>query len=295
MDITYRYDPHAPLEVQSPKSAAEALERLSNGNARFSGLVAKMQAATLSGKATEPIIIPVTPLSLGVPLASGLMLPQRPYAMVLGCSDARAPVEHIFDCGANEVFVVRVAGNVLGLECLGSVDYAVSHLNDSLRTGIVLGHTGCGAVTAAVDMYLAPREFTNLSVRHPVRSLVDRIMLAVRAAARALGEFLGDTELSAEEYRKTLIKAAIFLNAAVTAFDVQREVHDILDTEFPIAYGVYDVSRSRVIALPATADGDPPPTFQPAPASADEFAALALEVVQRLVDIEPTRQTVYLS
>jgi carbonic anhydrase len=254
-----------------------------------------MQSATFSGSTTDEIVIPVTPLSLGVPLASGFMLPQRPYAMVLGCSDARAPVEHIFDCGANEVFVVRVAGNVLGLECLGSVDYAVSHLNDSLRTGIVLGHTGCGAVTAAVDMYLAPREFTNLSVRHPVRSLVDRIMLAVRAAARAIADRMGDVEQSPEDYRKMLIKASIFLNAAVTAFDVQREVDDITKHEFPIAFGVYDVSRSRVIALPQRDEDDETPTFLKAPGSAEEFAALATQIVSRLTDIEPTRQTVYLS
>jgi carbonic anhydrase len=294
MDIVYRYDPHAPLEVKHPKSATEALDRLSNGNARFSDQIERMQAATFSGASPEPIIIPITPLSLGVPLASGFMLPQRPYAMVLGCSDARAPVEHIFDCGANEVFVVRVAGNVLGLECLGSVDYAVSNLKD-LRTGIVLGHTGCGAVTAAVDMYLAPREFTNLSVRHPVRSLVDRIMLAVRAAARALAEHAGDHDWQADEYRSTLIKASIFLNAAVTAFDVQREVNEIHAEEFPINFGVYDVARARVTALPVKSVDCVSPTFLAAPGSADEFADLATQVVERLVNRDSNRQTVYLT
>ena len=204
-------------------------------------------------------------------------------------------IEHIFDLGANEVFVVRVAGNVLGLECLGSVDYAVSHLNDSLRTGVVLGHTGCGAVTAAVDMYLAPREFTNLSVRHPVRSLVDRIMLAVRAASRALHEHYGDYDPPQDEYRKQLISTSIYLNAAVTAFDVQREVRDIRGDDVQIAFGVYNVSRSRVSALPLEREDSDSPTFLPAPGSAEEFAALASRVVERLVETEPSRQTVYLS
>jgi carbonic anhydrase len=295
MDIVYRFDPHAPLEPHLPKSAADALRRLSSGNARFTDLVTRMQSATLEGSQPEQIVIPVTPLSFGAPWASGLMLPQRPYALVLGCSDARAPVEHIFDCGANEVFVVRVAGNVLGLECLGSVDYAVSHLTDSLRTGIVLGHTGCGAVTAAVDMYLSPREFTNLSVRHPVRSLVDRIMLAVRATARALKDHLGDVELPDAEYRRTLIKASVYLNAAVTASDVQREVDDIRKDSLPVSFGVFDVSRSRVTALPVHEGDAEAPTFLPAPSSAEEFAALAVQVVERLIDVEPNRQTVYLS
>jgi carbonic anhydrase len=295
MDIVYRFDPHAPLEAASPRTATEALERLSAGNSRYADLVARMQAATLEGRAQEQVVIPVTPLSMGIPLASGLMLPQRPYAMVLGCSDARAPVEHIFDCGANEIFVVRVAGNVLGLECLGSVDYAVSHLHDSLRTGIVLGHTGCGAVTAAVDMYRSPSEFTNLSVRHPVRSLVDRIMLAVRASSRALHEQLGDADIPPDEFRQKLITASVYLNAAVTAFDVRREVRDIVGTSIEIAYGVYNVSRSRVSALPLTGDDDEVPTFLPAPNSADAFAELAGQIVSKLVDAQSNRFTVYLS
>jgi carbonic anhydrase len=294
MDIVYRYDPHAPLEAELPQTAEAALERLATGNARYADLVARMQAATFSQSKQDQIVIPVTPLTMGIPLASGLMLPQRPYAMVLGCSDARAPVEHIFDCGANEVFVVRVAGNVLGLECLGSVDYAVTHL-DSLRTGVVLGHTGCGAVTAAVDMYLAPREFTNLSVRHPVRSLVDRIMLAVRAASRALQEEHGQDKPSPEDYRQQLITAAVYLNAAVTAFDVQREVRDIVQKDIGIAYGVYNVSRSRVSALPLAGRPDDVPAFLPAPNSAEEFAALAVEIVEQLKANVPNSQTVYLS
>lgn len=293
MDIIYRYDPHAPLEAENPRTAQEALDRLSSGNARFADIVERMQSAPDDPSSNDEIVIPVTPLSLGVPFASGFMLPQRPYALVLGCSDARAPVEHIFDCGANEVFVVRVAGNVLGLECLGSVDYAVSHLNDSLRTCVVLGHTGCGAVTAAVDMYLAPSEFTKLSIRHPVRSLVDRIMLAVRASSRALNE-AGGADVPPDEYRQRLITASVYLNAAVTAFDVHREVSDIAGDAIEIAFGVYNVSRSRVSAMPLRSYDDEAPCFLPAPKSADAFAGLASQVVERLMDTDSNRRTVYL-
>ncbi len=71
---------------------------------------------------------------------------QRPFAAVLSCSDSRVPVELIFDCGVGDIFVVRVAGNVLGNSELGSLEYAVDHLEVSLV--LVLGHTKCGAVKA---------------------------------------------------------------------------------------------------------------------------------------------------
>ena len=75
---------------------------------------------------------------------------------VLGCSDARVPIELIFKEGPNDLFVVRVAGNGLGSEVLGSLKYAVEHLGGSLRIIVVLGHSGCGAVSEAVDAFLEP-------------------------------------------------------------------------------------------------------------------------------------------
>ena len=102
---------------------------------------------------------------------------------MLGCSDARVPIELIFDQSPNDLFVVRVAGNVLGVECLGSIDYAVANLGKSLKLVVVLGHTTCGAVSAAVDSYLAPKNYAEIAFTHALRSLVDRIQTAVRGAA----------------------------------------------------------------------------------------------------------------
>lgn len=73
---------------------------------------------------------------------------QDPFAIVLGCSDSRVPPEIIFDSGIGELFVVRVAGEVAGDQVLGSIEYAAEHLHTPLL--LVLGHTNCGAVTAAV-------------------------------------------------------------------------------------------------------------------------------------------------
>jgi carbonic anhydrase len=74
---------------------------------------------------------------------------QEPFAIILGCSDSRVPPEAIFDCGIGDLFTVRVAGGVAGDQVLGSIEYAAGHLGTPLL--LVLGHTDCGAVTAAVS------------------------------------------------------------------------------------------------------------------------------------------------
>ncbi len=74
---------------------------------------------------------------------------QHPFAIVLGCSDSRVPVEHLFDVGIGDLFVVRVAGNISSDDEEGSIEYAIEHLSTKLL--VVLGHTDCGAVTAVVD------------------------------------------------------------------------------------------------------------------------------------------------
>ena len=73
---------------------------------------------------------------------------QHPYAVIVGCSDSRVIPESIFSAGIGELFVIRVAGNVVGDYQLGSIEYAVEHLGCKLV--LVLGHTGCGAVSAAL-------------------------------------------------------------------------------------------------------------------------------------------------
>jgi carbonic anhydrase len=112
-----------------PCTAEEALARLKAGNVRF-----------VNGTARFPTV----QKEILAELAKG----QRPYATILGCSDSRVPPELVFDAGFGELFVIRVAGNVLGPEILGTLQYAGSHLNTQLF--VVLGHEGCGAVEAGV-------------------------------------------------------------------------------------------------------------------------------------------------
>jgi carbonic anhydrase len=282
MDIIYRVDPHAPLTTPQINSAQEALEKLAAGNARFHSLVCKVQGAAANSDAHPEVVIPVTPISLGVPFVSGVAPSHNPYALILGCSDARVPLENVLDCAANEVFVVRVAGNVLGVECLGSIDYAVCNLKSSLRTVIVMGHTGCGAVSAAVDIYLTPSDFPGIAFSHALRSLVDRILLTVRGADRALKRIVGDDVSSHPNYRQLLIDTAIYMNAAVTAHDLQREVRSICE-DMNVVYSVYDVAHAQITAFPFDRDETNPLAFAPAPLNADDFHSVAGAVVSRLI------------
>jgi carbonic anhydrase len=110
-------------------SADEALARLMDGNARF-----------LRGE----LRVTGTPLEVLTDLAKG----QRPFATILGCSDSRVPPELIFDAGFGDLFVIRVAGNVVSPEVAGSLQYASMHLKTQLI--MVLGHEGCGAVQAVL-------------------------------------------------------------------------------------------------------------------------------------------------
>ena len=112
-----------------PCTADEALARLTAGNQRF-----------VRGEARFPTV----QKEILAALAKG----QRPFATILGCSDSRVPPELIFDSGFGELFIIRVAGNVVSPEIMGTLQYAGVHLQTPLF--VVLGHEGCGAVSAAV-------------------------------------------------------------------------------------------------------------------------------------------------
>lgn len=112
-----------------PQTADEALARLQAGNLRF-----------VNGEARFPTV--------QKEILADLARAQQPYVTILGCSDSRVPPELVFDAGFGELFVIRVAGNVLGPSILGTLQYAALHLNTPLF--VVMGHEGCGAVKAAL-------------------------------------------------------------------------------------------------------------------------------------------------
>jgi carbonic anhydrase len=152
VDIIYRYETQDSSARPRPSDSNAALHRLDDGNKAFAELLDHVKDE--SGSIQQ--VISVDPRDLGLLPTETEMPKQRPFAAVLGCSDARVPIELIFNEGPNDLFVIRVAGNGLGTEVLGSLKYAVEHLAGSLKLIVVLGHSGCGALTAAVDIFLLP-------------------------------------------------------------------------------------------------------------------------------------------
>ena len=282
MDIIYRYDPYRPIVPRQLEDADAAIEMLARGHERHVTIVTQVHRELVGDRSTGPIVIPSDPLSLGLPLSSGAPPVQTPFALVLGCSDARVPIEQIFDQSYNDLFVIRVAGNVLGVECLGSIDYAVNVLGGSLKLLVVLGHSSCGAVSAAVDSYLAPRDYASIAFTHALRSLVDRIQVAVRGAAAALDRLAGPAAQRHAEYKAALVEAAVYLNAAITAYDVRREVDRLAAPSPRVVYGVFDLVQQRVRARPAGGDDGPGliPIFADVAADPDEFAAISAEIAR---------------
>jgi carbonic anhydrase len=134
-------------------SAAEALDRLREGNKRF---VAN-QTATLSNPSRR----------------AELVAGQEPFAIILGCSDSRVPAEMVFDQGFGDLFVIRVAGNVVAPSQVGSVEFAAARFGT--RLVVVMGHSQCGAIVATLEDVLgrASNQSRNL------RSIVDRVRPSV--------------------------------------------------------------------------------------------------------------------
>jgi carbonic anhydrase len=133
--------------------AHEALQRLRDGNRRF--------VAEIRGRA------------VGQARRQELTARQEPFAIVLGCSDSRVPAEIVFDQGLGDLFVIRVAGNIVAPSQIGSVEFAAERFHT--RLVVVLGHTSCGAIQATVD------ELTRRSEEQSqnLRSIVDRIRPSV--------------------------------------------------------------------------------------------------------------------
>lgn len=142
----------------------KAIEKLMEGNTRF----------TTGVRAVEPMLAHLRMFDLA---ANG----QKPFAVILTCSDSRSPVEMIFDQGVGDLFVVRVAGNVVAPSLLASIEFAVANFGSS--TILVLGHTLCGAVKATCAHAQDP---SNPLPSPHLEELVGRIRPAVEAAQREM-------------------------------------------------------------------------------------------------------------
>src|SRR5947209_10842565 len=155
IDFIYRFDPSQPGDRPMPADAAAARRALEEGNQLFARWVDTCRQDSGSD-ADAKFVVHYHAQELGLAGPEGEAVKQEPFAVLLGCADARVPAEIIFAQTRNDLFVVRMAGNVLTEGALGSIDYALAHLSHSIRLVVVLGHTRCGAVSAAVETYLNP-------------------------------------------------------------------------------------------------------------------------------------------
>jgi carbonic anhydrase len=192
------------------KTADEALARLKEGNARF-----------VAGQARFPTV----QKEVLADLAKG----QQPYATILGCSDSRVPPELVFDAGFGELFIVRVAGNVLGPSILGTLQYAAAHLQTPLF--VVLGHEGCGAVQAALAT-----KFEGATQKSRIATLLENILPALEG-------------LDGTQPAEALVRSAVEAN-------VRHTIRVLLDTpeakaraplaEIKLVGAIYELASGRV-------------------------------------------------
>lgn len=241
-DLVYRFDPTGRHAITNPATPQEALDRLETGNRQFASLLRPPD-----GNATvRRVELRFDADDLGFPREDGSLPIQAPFAAVLACSDARVPTEMIFGQAVNDLFVVRVAGNVLGDECLGSLDYALAALGDGLKLVVVLGHSGCGAVTAAVDAFLNPSRYLDMAASQPLRAVVNRAYPAVRAAHTSLMAVYGRGVEDRPGFRTALLDSAVPLNAAMSAATIRDEFADRMGPHRKVVYGMYDMHTKRI-------------------------------------------------
>jgi carbonic anhydrase len=157
--------------------ALEALQRLKEGNSRFVANVRGVDALMSQIRRAE------------------LAQAHLPFAIILGCSDSRVPAEIVFDQGLGDLFVIRVAGNIVAPSQIGSIEFAIDRFGTTLV--VVLGHTSCGAVDATIDMLLG-----SAGASPNLMSIVNRIRPAI--------EPLVDTELGDD--REALMHASVVAN-----------------------------------------------------------------------------------
>lgn len=141
-------------------SAQEALQRLREGNRRFVANLKNSDAPLAQGRRFE------------------LAQEQKPFAIILGCSDSRVPAEIVFDQGLGDLFVIRVAGNIVAPSQVGSVEFAASRFGT--RLVVVLGHSQCGAILATIEELHRPVENQSRNLQ----SIVDRVRPSVESLMR---------------------------------------------------------------------------------------------------------------
>ena len=197
-------------ESQANITPATALEYLKEGNARFVN----------STKADRNLLEQVKETGAG----------QYPYATILSCIDSRVSAELVFDQGVGDIFSIRIAGNILNEDILGSMEFACKVVGTKLI--VVLGHNKCGAVNGAIDQV----ELGNLT------GLLDKIKPAIDAVKQESTSDSGDGDFRDKVVERNVIDVA---NEIPERSEILRQM--IADGELAIAKGVYSVETGQVV------------------------------------------------
>ena len=204
--------------MKGKTTALDALERLRGGNRRFAAGMASEDGLSNRARRAE------------------LVTGQQPFAIILGCSDSRVPAEIVFDQGLGDLFVIRVAGNVVAPSQIGSVEFAAERFGT--RLVVVLGHSQCGAVLATLEELRRP----SANQSRNLRSIVDRIRPSVEGLVATAGVMDADT----------LVHEAVRANVRVSANQLRHgsEVLErlidndgllVLGAEYSLESGLVDV------------------------------------------------------
>ena len=200
-----------------PLTALEALDRLREGNRRFaSGL-----------RSVESLI--------SVMRRGELAVGQAPFAVILGCSDSRVPVEIVFDQGLGDLFVIRVAGNIVAPSQVGSVEFAADRFGT--RLVVVVGHSQCGAITATIEQLRKPSDLRSRNLQ----SIVDRVRPSVESLLEAKPAY-DDHELVHHAVRANIRASANHLRHGSPLLEtlIRDQGLMVVGAEYSLETGVVD-------------------------------------------------------
>lgn len=204
----------------------EALQKLMDGNQRY--VENQMTGTKLCDLGTR----------------TSLAKSQKPYAIILSCSDSRVPPEIIFDKGLGEIFVVRVAGNIPDPVVLGSVEYAAEHLGSPLI--MVLGHERCGAVTATVDSKGKSTGSPNIDAI--VKTIAPNVKTAVKDC-----DVCKDDKKCADTKKSDFVECVISTNAKTVAANLTKKSkilsHMLHEKKIRIVAAKYDLDDGKVTLI----------------------------------------------
>jgi carbonic anhydrase len=213
-------------------SATEALQRLQEGNIRFTLNVRGADAFLTQARRQE------------------LTDNQEPFAIILGCADSRVPAEIVFDQGLGDLFVIRIAGNIVAPSGIGSVEFAAARFGTPLV--VVLGHSRCGAILATLEELQRPTENQSRNLR----SIVDRVRPSVEGLLTA-GPHQDFAAIVNEAVRANIRASVANLRKGSEILEqlVQEGRLVIVGAEYSLETGVVDFFDGLPDGLPKSADG----------------------------------------